>query len=49
MDWELLAVCDQLEASLAAGEETQGRLVEAVQLPRNKRDQKVAKFVGLIY
>ena len=27
---ELMAVCDRLEASLAAGEETQGRLVEAV-------------------
>ena len=30
MDRELLAVCDRLEAGLAAGEETQGRLVEAV-------------------
>ena len=27
---ELMAVCDRLEASLAAGEETRGRLVEAV-------------------
>ena len=27
---ELMALCDRLEASLAAGEETQGRLVEAV-------------------
>ncbi len=27
---ELMAVCDRLEASLARGEETRGRLVEAV-------------------
>ena len=27
---ELMAVCDRLEANLAAGEETRGRLVEAV-------------------
>ena len=27
---ELMAVCDRLEAGLAAGEETRGRLVEAV-------------------
>ena len=27
---ELMAVCDRLEAGLAGGEETRGRLVEAV-------------------
>ena len=39
---ELMAVCDRLEASLAAGEETRGRLVEAVlggvlEVDRNRR------------
>ena len=39
---ELIAVCDRLEASLAAGEETRGRLVEAVLWEALETDGEVA-------
>ena len=39
---ELMAVCDRLEASLAAGEETRGRLVEAVLWEALETDGEVA-------
>jgi len=37
-----MAVCDRLEASLAAGDETRGRLVEAVLWGAMEADGEVA-------